>query len=557
MMYSNKENVNILTALMVKWGVRHAVVCPGSRNAPIVHNLNECPDIQCYPVTDERSAAFFALGVSQVEDEPVIVCVTSGTALLNVAPAVAEAFYQHRRLIVISADRPAALIDQLQGQTMPQPGALTTFVRKAVDLPEPHDDTEHWYCNRLVNEAMIESVRGDGGPVHINVPISEPLFDFSVPSLPEERMVSFHGNESNLEGLTAIADDFKKAKRPMILIGQTKPENLVECDDDLMALDEYAVLFDEKLGNDMISEPQCIDEMLIAIEEEEEDYLPDFIVYLGDTFVSRRLKEFLRKAKGARVVIVNGDGVLRDVFMNATDVLQASIPDTLATLANTVRDKKATPYRRKWETVAHACYDRAFTYEPAYSQMLAVQELCFSVSELNCEFHYANSSAVRLGLHYSDQYMYVNRGMNGIEGCLSTAVGFACVIDAVVFCVIGDLSFFYDQNALWNNNLTSNLRILLLNNGCGGIFRSLPGLKESAACENLVAASHETTAEGICMENGVKYIAAHNEAELHEGIMQLVVADSLQPILLEVFTDAKEDDRVVQDYFYGEKKQMN
>ena len=164
-MYSNKENVNILTALLVAHGIRHAVVCPGSRNAPIVHNLNECPDIKCYPVTDERSAAFYALGMTQALNEPMVVCVTSGTALLNVAPAVAEAYYQHRPLVVISADRPQQWIDQLDGQTLPQPDALGRFVRKAVSLPEPHNDEERWYCNRLVNEALIEKY----APVHSQV----------------------------------------------------------------------------------------------------------------------------------------------------------------------------------------------------------------------------------------------------------------------------------------------------------------------------------------------------------------------------------------------------
>ena len=132
-MYSNKENVNILTSLLVAHGIRHAVVCPGSRNAPIVHNLNDCPDIQCYPVTDERSAGFYALGMAQaLEGQPVAVCVTSGTALLNLAPAVAEAYYQHRPLVIISADRPPQWIDQLDGQTLPQPDALGRFVQRAV-----------------------------------------------------------------------------------------------------------------------------------------------------------------------------------------------------------------------------------------------------------------------------------------------------------------------------------------------------------------------------------------------------------------------------------------
>ena len=190
MAYSNKNNVNTLTALLVAHGVQHAVCCPGSRNAPIVHNLNECPDVECYPVTDERSAGFYALGMAQSLGEPVAICVTSGTALLNLAPAVAEAFYQHVPLVVISADRPPQWIDQLDGQTLPQTDAFGRFVRKAVTLPEPLDSEQRWWCNRLVNEALLAARAHGGGPVHINVPLSEPLYGFTEKSLPEERTIA-------------------------------------------------------------------------------------------------------------------------------------------------------------------------------------------------------------------------------------------------------------------------------------------------------------------------------------------------------------------------------
>ncbi|MGI6243487.1 MAG: 2-succinyl-5-enolpyruvyl-6-hydroxy-3-cyclohexene-1-carboxylic-acid synthase [Prevotella sp.] len=556
-MYSNKENVNILTALLAKWGVNYAVVCPGSRNAAIVHNLNECPSIECYPVTDERSAGFFALGLSQIEDEPVAICVTSGSALLNVAPAAAEALYQHRKLIIISADRPACMIDQLQGQTLHQPNALHDFVRKAVTLPEPHDDTEHWYCNRLVNEALIEMQRGEGGPVHINVPITEPLFDFSVDALPDERMIQLHQAQTDFYGLTNIAKDFKKAKRPMILIGQTKPENVELIQESLLTLVNYAVVLYEKLADRIICESLHIDEMLIKIEGEEEKYMPDFIVYMGDTFVSKRLKQFLQKVKGARTVVVNLDGKLHDVFMNATDVLQSSIYDTMAALAMAVEGKKPTAFMHRWERLGDKCIRRCSNYIPDFSQMAAVRALFDLTITTDCAYQFANSMAVRLGLICSHSYLYVNRGVNGIEGSLSTAAGYACDIKELVFCVIGDLSFFYDQNALWNNNIKNNLRIMLLNNGGGGIFRHLPGLEDSPARNALIAAEHLTTAEGICEENNVQYYAAHNEEELGEGLMALTDPDSMLPVLLEVFTDPEEDDRVLQDYLYGDKKMVN
>lgn len=203
-MYSNKENVNILTSLLVAHGVRHAVVCPGSRNAAIVHNLNECEDITCYPVTDERSAGFQALGLSMAEGyQPVVACVTSGSALLNLYPAVAEAYYQQIPLIVISADRPAQWINQLDGQTLPQPDALGQMVRKSVSLPEVFEGEQqeemHWYCNRLVNEALLKSMGRVKGPVHINVPISEPFYSFTKEALPVERKIEVACCRANID----------------------------------------------------------------------------------------------------------------------------------------------------------------------------------------------------------------------------------------------------------------------------------------------------------------------------------------------------------------------
>ena len=219
-MYSDKINVNILTSLMVAHGVRTVVVCPGSRNAPLAHNFASCPEMYCVAATDERSAGFYALGLALASERPVAVCVTSGSALLNLAPAVAEAYYREVPLLVISADRPLAMINQLQGQTLPQAGALGMMVKATMQLPEPHNEVERWYCNRLVNEAIIKMLLHGGGPVHINVPISEPLYNFAVEELPEERKISMAAASADEALLTAIADDFAKARKPLIVVGQ-------------------------------------------------------------------------------------------------------------------------------------------------------------------------------------------------------------------------------------------------------------------------------------------------------------------------------------------------
>ena len=506
-MYCSKENVNILTALLVAHGVRHAVVCPGSRNSAIVHNFNECPFIQCYPVTDERSAGFYAMGMAQALKQPVVVCVTSGTALLNLAPAIAEAFYQHIPLVAISADRPQQWIDQLDGQTLPQSDALGRFVKKAVSLLEPHDAEEKWYCNRLVNEALLAAMRG--GPVHINVPITEPLFEYSVDELPAERKIAYAAADMSPATLSHVTRMFLSATRPMLISGQ--PMN---------------PLLDEA----------------VSIVGDDEEYVPDFVLYIGGSIVSKRLKRFLRKAK--ETWVVNNTGEIADTFMNLTHVFQGD-GEAVADHIRFMMVMEPHPFIQKWDDLLARIRLQAESYEPAYSELAAVKYFEHYVGD--AEVHYANSSAIRLANSFAQHPVWCNRGVNGIEGSLSTAAGFSCVTDKRVYCVIGDLSFFYDQNALWNKNLQGNFRILLLNNGCGGIFNMLPGLEQSPARDQYVAAAHHTSAEGICQQNDIVYISASDMPQLHAGIDTLLNIESDRPVLLEVFTDPYDDEQTLKD----------
>lgn len=512
-MYSNKENVNILTALLVKHGIQHAVVCPGSRNAPIVHNLNACPDIQCFPVTDERSAGFYALGMAQATGKAVVVCVTSGTALLNLAPAVAEAFYQHIPLVVISADRPQQWIDQLDGQTLPQPDALGRFVHRAVSLPEPGNDEERWYCNRLVNEALLER----HAPVHINVPISEPFFGFTTELLPDERKIE--RVETGMSDLTLnhIVRMFLLSKRPMLICGQPMNPNLDEA---------------------------------VSLVADDERYVPDLVLYIGGSIVSKRVKHFLRKAK--ETWAVNWTGEVNDTFMNLTRVFQGDGVE-VADLVRFHLEQQPHPFVQLWDDLLTRVRQHAEDFQPAYSQMAAVKYFEQRISSLLPpssslgQIHYANSTAIRLANIYAQHPVFCNRGVNGIEGSLSTAAGSSTVTDKPVFCVIGDLSFFYDQNALWNQNLRGNFRILLLNNGKGGIFNMLKGLEQSPYRDRFVAAEHHTTAEGICQQNHVAYMKAEDMEQMQQGIDWLLQTESEHPLLLEVLTDDAADKRMFDD----------
>ena len=560
-MYSNKENVNILTSLLLEYGVSDAVVCPGSRNAPIVHNLSVCEAIRCRPVTDERSAAFYALGLAIATKRPTVVCVTSGSALLNAMPAVAEAAYQHVPLIVISADRPQQWIDQLDGQTIPQSDALGRFVRKAVQLPEPHNDEERWLCRRLVNEAMHLATCRHGAPVHINVPISEPLFEFDTEQLPQLSRFNNIKRAAIKDASMDMPEAFHDATRPMIVIGQLAHGTISH--ETIRSLSEKYVVMSEPLSNPSymtIHFDEAIRYIVSdnsSINDDEDDktaYYPDYVIYVGDTLVSKPARRFLRNAKAPSCLITPDAADIHDPLMTLTDIVECdsdSINALLASLCDAPDTDERCRFHDRWQSFLDACAAHADAYAPEYSQMATVKYFEEQLADLDIDIcvHYANSSAVRLACIYAQHYVWCNRGVNGIEGSLSTAAGFSLATHDMTVCVIGDLSFFYDQNALWNSNLRGNLRIILLNNRGGGIFRQLPGLSDSPAADDLVMASHENTAQGICTQNDIGYMSAKNMDEMQIGIVTLLTRESERPMLLEVFTDSNDDVKALEKYF--------
>lgn len=548
--YSDKENINILTSLLVSYGVRHIVVCPGSRNAPLVHNFDVSPDITTHAVTDERSAAFFALGLRLRLRQPVAVCVTSGSALLNTMPGAAEATYQHEGIIIISADRPLAWIGQLDGQTMPQHGALGTFASPSVSLPEPHNDTERWLCRRLICEAMIANTCPPFPSVHINVPVSEPLFGFSTPCLPEIPPVGI-ADLDDQNGRETLRRILKGKRRLMVISGQTY--------DDTAA----GFLMDKASGCVFVAEwlspygrVRHIDEILRTTCAEELDNMrPDCIVYIGGHTVSKRLRHYMRSLDSRTMFItVSDDGMLHDVSQHTTLVVKATAGDFMRMICDgAICPDADMDFVRRWHDMDNMAARRISASCPPYSQMLAIRRLEENIDNSKDIVCYANSLSVRAGMMYASAYRYCNRGLNGIEGTLSMAAGMAAgakeegmtagnmTAAQNVYCVIGDLSFFYDSNALWIQELAGNLRIMLINNQRGAIFGMLPGLDRSPAHKPLIAARHNATAEGICSQYGMEYYRATDTPSLEEGIRLLTSGVHDRPVVLEVLTDADTD----------------
>lgn len=554
-MYSDKKNILQLVALLRAHEIRNVVLCPGSRNTPIIHTLANHPYFTCYSVTDERSAGFFALGLALSSGRPAAVCCTSGTALLNLHPAVAEAFYQQVPLVVISADRPASWIGQMDGQTLPQPNVFGPLVKSSVNLPEIHTSEEEWYCNRLVNEALLELNHHGKGPVHINVPISEPLFQFTAEDLPDVRVITRYQGlnvyDRQYDDLITRLNGYTKR---MMVVGQMNLIYLFERKICKLLYKHFAWLT-EHTGNQTVPgiPVKNFDAIIYALPEEEQAKLvPDLLITYGGHVVSKRLKQLLRKHLPKEHWHVAADGQVADTFCSLTTVIEMDPFEFLEKIAYLLENKPCE-YPKRWEQLSKQMAEPDF----AFSEMAAIGKVLKALPT-DAVLHLANSSTVRYAQLFQipdSVEVCCNRGTSGIEGSLSTALGYAWASDKLNFVLIGDLSFFYDMNALWCNHLRGNLRIMLLNNGGGEIFQSLPGLKMEARTHRFVTALHQTKAEGWAQERGFDYTAVHTMEELDAALSDFMQADQQgNPKFMEVFTDKAEDVRLLKEYYHGLRK---
>ncbi len=554
-MYSDKKNILQLVALLRAHEIRNVVLCPGSRNTPIIHTLANHPYFTCYSVTDERSAGFFALGLALSGGRPAAVCCTSGTALLNLHPAVAEAFYQQVPLVVISADRPASWIGQMDGQTLPQPNVFGPLVKSSVNLPEIHTSEEEWYCNRLVNEALLELNHHGKGPVHINVPISEPLFQFTAEDLPDVRVITRYQGlnvyDRQYDDLITRLNGYTKR---MMVVGQMNLIYLFERKICKLLYKHFAWLT-EHTGNQTVPgiPVKNFDAIIYSLPEEEQAKLvPDLLITYGGHVVSKRLKQLLRKHPPKEHWHVAADGQVADTFCSLTTVIEMDPFEFLEKIAYLLENKPCE-YPKRWEQLSKQMAEPDF----AFSEMAAIGKVLKALPT-DAVLHLANSSTVRYAQLFQipdSVEVCCNRGTSGIEGSLSTALGYAWASDKLNFVLIGDLSFFYDMNALWCNHLRGNLRIMLLNNGGGEIFQSLPGLKMEARTHRFVTALHQTKAEGWAQERGFDYTAVHTMEELDAALSDFMQADQQgNPKFMEVFTDKAEDVRLLKEYYHGLRK---
>jgi len=552
-MFSTKKNVLQTVALLKAHGIDHIVISPGSRNAPLAHCFSQDPFFRCFSIVDERSAAYFALGLIQKLGKPVAVCCTSGTAILNQAPAVAEAFYQELPLVVVSADRSPSWIGQMDGQTIPQQNVFGSMSAKSVQLPEIHTEEDLWHCNRLVNEALNACI-GKNKPVHINVPISEPLFDFSELQLPKVRKIKTVSAD-RLSDINDFTHRWNAASKRMILLGQM-PQNreLRDILENIAAKQDCLILC-EHLSNAV--SPAFIgnfDALLYGMTDTEAEALgPDLLITLGGHIVSKRIKKFLRKYQPSEHWSLSPNGNEADTFQCLTDLIETEPLYFFKKLECQKTNTADKTYANLWSKASARVSPPGD--ELPFSDIAVVGSFLKAIPG-NSSLFVGNSSSVRNIQLYpmpEGTKVFCNRGTNGIEGSICTASGYAALNDGLTFLLMGDLSFFYDLNGLWNKYIGENFRIILINNGGGGIFQLLPGLDKSEALSPFIAANHHESAENWVSAAGFSYLKADNETELKKNLAEFVSPSYGKSIVLEVFTNA-DTNKSASDLYYKKLK---
>lgn len=527
-------------------GVKHIVLSPGSRNAPLTIGFASNPEFTCYSLADERCAAFFALGIAQQIQQPVAVVCTSGSALLNYYPAVAEAFYSQIPLVVVSADRPIDKIDIGDGQTIRQANVFANHSGYNANLTESHSPEN----DRKICEALDTAIQRQC-PVHINVPFEEPLYE-TVSAYTIKSQISnlaINSVEPNTN-LTELYAQWNKSSKKLILLGTHPPHAIPQKVLNYWATDPSVLVFCESTSN--VHHPSfisSIDALITAFKPNDfEEFKPDILVTLGGMVVSKRVKAFLRTYPAN--------------FHWHVDPLRAY--DTFGYLSQHLKQTPAeffTPllashtestYKQKANQLQQyrKAKQQAFMPTLPFCDLKAFAHLLPHIPN-GWQLQLSNSSAIRYAQLVDNNpnvTVFCNRGTSGIDGSTSTAIGAAVGSKMPTVLITGDIGFFYDSNALWNAYIPKNFKIILLNNGGGGIFRILPGHQETDLFHTYFETAHCHTAQQLAAMYGLHYLTASSDESLSEAYHQLWHQND-KPVLLEIFTPTLANDGYLNAYF--------
>ena len=560
-----------LVNILAKKGINHAIISPGSRNAPLTIALVRHPEITTKSISDERSAAFIAMGMALNLKAPVTICCTSGSAAYNYAPAVAEAFFQEIPLIILTADRPKEWIHQHDGQTIYQTDIFGKHVKQSFEVSSDYDHPDSvWHIERTINEAINLAKTSPQGPVHLNIPLREPFYPSENEELRFElnsRLIDIVETHKTLtqNNWHKILNSFQDYDRILIAGGQAEINH--ELNDILRKLqDEFHVV----CVGDSISNLgfEAITKHDIFLKSENEKLKPELLITFGKSFISKGLKNYLRNNKAIEHWQLQSGEHLIDTFqsltkiipMNPVDFFRKVYEDLDFESFKTGEEERDETYKNEWtiqERKASIYLERFFEkviHTESFNEFAIIKKL-MDILPNNSQLHLANSMAVRyanyIGVDFKNNIeVFANRGTSGIDGCVSTAVGQALTTDKLVFLLVGDVAFFYDRNGLWNRYMPDNLRIILLNNHGGGIFRIIDGPNKQAELADYFETVQTMNAKNTADDAGLEYFFA-NTNESFESYLTDFLSNEGKSKLLEVETNSEKNAEIFKLFKAG------
>ncbi len=555
MTMNEKPGLLHLAYLLEKSNIQHLVISPGSRNAPLITIISKNTAIQCHTIVDERSAAFFALGMAQQLSQTVALVCTSGSAVLNYAPAIVEAYYQRIPLLVLTADRPLEWIDQADGQTIRQHNIFENYIRKSVQLPQHISNNDDlWYNDRLVNEAILATQFPVAGPVHINIPITEPLygFDLELKEIPKKIDLLTGSFDIDHEELKKLASIWNHSKKKMILVGQHHEDLMLNRQLIELAKDPSITVLTETLSNmhhpDFIG---CIDRCLGATGKNNPDFEPDLLITIGGSVVSKRIKSFLRNAAIQHHWNIDIADYITDTYQHLTVSIPARPKEFLAQWMPLIKIVESD-FSKNWRHISEKAKasHKKYVDNCPYSDLKIFESILENLPN-NFEVQIANSTPIRYAQLFDYAInipMFANRGTSGIDGSISTAAGAAFASKKPTLMISGDLGFFYDSNALWNSVLPPNLKIIVINNEGGGIFRFLPGPDTTGLLEKHFEVRQKLSTKHLATTFGLDYYMASSLSELSKTLPEFFKPAS-KTALLEIHSPAELSAKTLRDYF--------
>ncbi|SDQ80011.1 2-succinyl-5-enolpyruvyl-6-hydroxy-3-cyclohexene-1-carboxylic-acid synthase [Flagellimonas zhangzhouensis] len=574
MMYSDIPAAQTLVLYFKSKGVKNIVIAPGSRNAPLTISFTKNSFFNCYSVVDERCAAFFAMGMAQQLQEPVAVICSSGSAMLNFYPAVAEAFYSDIPLIVVSADRPSYGIDIGDGQTIRQENVLEKHIGYSANLKqdvshasykvakfgkvllkESQEDIQSYNEKELAKALSVAF--NEKSPVHINIPFEEPLYGrVEEPTVTIQDEAILDVEPTAIEDLDGLKEIWQNTTKKMVLVGVNQPNDIEQSILKALAEDDSVLLFTETTSN--LHHPEffeSIDSIIAPIEKSEDKYKlfkdlqPELLVTFGGLIVSKKIKAFLREYQPKNHWHI-GTKKAYDTFFCLNRHIEQD-PNTF--LKTIVSDNKVSSrYKSRWKKVK-AKYEQKrdeYVKQIPFSDFKAFEQILKTIPK-GAQVHLANSSTVRYAQLFpmnASLKVFCNRGTSGIDGSTSTAVGASIHSSDPTLLITGDLSFFYDSNGLWNRYVQPDFRIILINNEGGGIFRILPGKEDTKEFETFFETHHHFTAEHLANMYGFEHQQVNNENDLAESLQNFYKASD-KPKILEIATPRTLNNKILLGYF--------